>query len=51
MSELNECQTTFVITPPVINTDNKDKIYSSGQQILLVDERPVSYKKTKGKIS
>ena len=27
LAELNECQTTFVITLVVINTNNKDKIY------------------------
>ena len=27
MSELNECQTTFVVTLAVINTKNKDKTY------------------------
>src|SRR6202167_330147 len=29
--ELNECQTTFVITLPVMNTNNKDKIYEFNQ--------------------
>jgi hypothetical protein len=31
MRELNECQTTFAITLPVINTNNKDIIYDFNQ--------------------
>src|ERR1700677_2446909 len=31
MIELNECQTTFVITLPLINKNNQDKIYDFNQ--------------------
>jgi hypothetical protein len=32
-TELNECQTTFAIKLPAINTNNKDKIYEFNHRL------------------